>query len=71
MLVEGTRQAFEALINERGIHKKLGVGRSTVSMWKMYLMINRHITLDKMEEMLIKSGATVAQDKVWDIVQPK
>lgn len=67
MQIEGTRQAFEKLISERGVYKRLGVERSTVSTWKIYLREGKSISLDKMEEVLIKSGATVTQEKVWDI----
>jgi hypothetical protein len=71
MRVEGTRVAFETLISERGIYKRLGVERSTVATWKIYLREGKSISLDKMEEMLIKAGATVAQEKVWVIDEPK
>ena len=67
MEVEGTQQAFAALINQRGIYKTLGVDRRTVAGWKIYLKEGKSISLDKMEEMLIKGGATVTQEKVWNI----
>lgn len=67
MEVTGTRAAFEAMISERGIYKKLGVGVSTVSTWKIYLREGKSISLDKMEEMLIKAGASVVQEKVWEL----
>lgn len=69
MQVEGTKKAFELMIHERGVYKKLGVERSTVSSWKAYLRAGNSISLDKMEEMLIKSGADVVQEKVWDLVR--
>lgn len=67
MEITGTREAFEALINQRGIYKLLGVDRSTVSNWKSYLEAGKSISLDKMEEMLIKAGANAVQEKVWDV----
>jgi len=67
MEVEGTQQAFAALINQRGIYKTLGVDRRTVAGWKIYLKEGKSISLDKMEEILIKGGATVRQEKVWDL----
>ena len=67
MEIKGTREAFEALISERGIYKKLGVDRSTVAGWKIYLKDGKSISLDKMEEMLLKAGAVVVQEKVWEI----
>lgn len=71
MQVEGTRAAFEAMISKRGIFHKLGVSKSTVAGWKIYLREGKSISLDKMEEMLIKGGATVTQEKVWEILETK
>ena len=65
--VTGTIEAFATLIAERGIYKKLGVDRSTVAGWKRYLREGRSISLDKMEEMLLKAGANVVQEKVWNL----
>lgn len=67
MQVKGTREAFTELIRERGIYKRLGVKPPTVSTWKQYLREGKSISLDKMEEMLLKSGAEVVQEKVWEI----
>ena len=71
MQIEGTRLAFATMLQERGVYKRLGVDTSTVANWKIYLKQGKSISLDKMEEMLIRAGATVAQDKVWDIVESK
>ncbi len=67
MVVTGTREAFAALINRRGIYKKLGVSISTVAGWKIYLSEGKSISLDKMEEMLLRAGGTVVQEKVWEV----
>jgi glutamate synthase domain-containing protein 1 len=67
MEIEGTKQAFEMMLQERGIYKKLGVDTSTVANWKTYLKQGKSISLDKMEEMLTKAGATVAQEKLWKV----
>lgn len=67
MEIEGTREAFAAMIQERGIFRRLGVERSTVATWKMYLRDGKKISLDKMEEMLIKGGAAVKQEKIWEV----
>lgn len=67
MEITGTREAFTKLIQERGISKRLGVKPSTVSTWKMYLRSGKSISLDKMEEMLLKAGASVIQEKVWEV----
>ncbi|KEQ31208.1 hypothetical protein N180_02870 [Pedobacter antarcticus 4BY] len=67
MQVEGTKAAFEAMIKERGIYKRLGVDTSTVANWKAYLREGKSISLDKMEEMLFRSGAQIVTNKVWRI----
>lgn len=64
MEVTGTKQAFLEMIKERGIYKKLGVSMPTVSNWKRN---PQRLTLDKMEEMLMRYGATVVKEKVWRI----
>ncbi len=65
MKIEGTRQAFEKMISQRGVYKKLGVERSTVANWKTYLREGKSISLDKMEEMLLKYGAIAEREKIW------
>lgn len=67
MEIEGTREAFAAMIQERGIFRRLDVERSTVATWKMYLRDGKRISLDKMEEMLIKGGAAVKREKLWEV----
>jgi len=67
MQIEGTRQAFNLLIQERGIYKRLGVDRSTVATWKIYLNDGKKISLDKMNEILIRGGAEMKQDALWEI----
>jgi len=67
MEVKGTREAFSLIIEEKNVYLKLGVTRATVSTYKQYLREGKSISLDKMEEMLTKYGATVAQEKVWKI----
>ena len=65
MEIEGTRQAFEKMLEVRGVYKYLGVEPPTVSNWKRYLTEGKAVSLDKMEEMLEKFGARVKQEKVW------
>ncbi|MBD0288517.1 MAG: hypothetical protein M3342_06025 [Bacteroidota bacterium] len=55
------------MIDNRGVYKKLGVSRSTVATWKIYLKEGKSLSLDKMEEMLDKYGATVVKEKVWEL----
>ena len=65
--ISGTREAFSTMIQERGVFKKLGVDRSTVSGWKIYLKAGAKISIDKMEEMLRKYGAVQVKDAVWEV----
>jgi hypothetical protein len=65
--ITGTREAFSMMIQERGVYKKLGVERSTVSGWKRYLGEGVKISLDKMEEMLRKYGAVQVKEAVWEV----
>lgn len=71
MKIEGTREAFIQMLQERGVYKKLGVDRSTVSNWKRYLDEGQTVSLDKMEEMLLKYGATVVKEKIWEFCKHK
>ena len=70
-VTNGTREAFLTMISERGVSNKLGIDRSVVSNWNRAMVgkvKDRSIpTLDKMEEMLLKYGAVVKQDKIWEL----
>ncbi len=68
--ITGTKAAFIIMLQERGVYNKLGVDRSTVSNWKRALhgIDDRNKpTVEKMEEMLLKAGAHVLSEKVWDL----
>jgi transcriptional regulator with XRE-family HTH domain len=70
MKITGTRQAFLKMLEVPAVNKALGVSRATVSNWKRSLEgigDQNPPTLDKMEEMLTKYGATVVKEKVWKI----
>ena len=70
MEVVGTKEAFLKMLSVRGVYKTLGVDRSTVSNWKLAIAgkIDRlPPTIDKMEEMLQKHGATVVSEKTWKL----
>ena len=59
--------AFEQLLEVKAVHQYLGVSAPTVSNWKRYLSEGKTVSLDKMEEMLLKFGARVKQEKVWEM----
>jgi predicted RNase H-like HicB family nuclease len=63
--VIGTKEAFQSLISQRGIYKKLGVDRSTVANWKTYLDEDK-ISNEKMEEMLHRAGWKEISQPVWE-----
>lgn len=65
--VTGTREAFAAMLEIRGIYKSLGVDRSTVSGWRTAMRNGTGISTDKMQEMLLKYGASIARQIVWKI----
>lgn len=65
--ITGTREAFAAMLQERGVYKKLGVTKGTAHNYKRYLKEGKSISLDKMEQMLLKYGASVVQEKVWSV----
>jgi predicted XRE-type DNA-binding protein len=65
--VTGTKAAFLKLISRRGIYTTLGVERSTVANWKRYIAQGKTVSIDKMEEMLLKAGAEVVKEKIWKL----
>lgn len=64
MQITGTREAFMKVVSEPGFAGRSGISKSTVSQWAKG---DRVPTLDKMEEVLAAAGATVVQEKVWEI----
>lgn len=67
MKITGTKEAFAAILRERGVYRKLGVDRSTVANYRAYLRDGKWVSMDKMEEMLHRYGAFVAREKVWEV----
>lgn len=64
--IEGTKEAFLALINRKGFAKTYDYGKSAVSCWKNYAA-NGTLSIDKMEEVLTKCGAIKSQDAIWEL----
>lgn len=50
-----TREAFEAMISTKGIHKKLGIEAKQKAVLKNRFNTDQ-MTLDKMEELLLIAG---------------
>ncbi|MBS7565084.1 hypothetical protein KHS38_11775 [Mucilaginibacter sp. Bleaf8] len=60
-----TKEAFKKLIDERGFHKKIpGLSESTGRSLRKYFNDGK-ITIDRMEEILLKAGFNVIQEKLW------
>jgi hypothetical protein len=66
--IEGTKEAFLTLINQKGFAKKYGYGKSAVSCWKMYVRENT-LSLDKMEAVLTNCGAIKVKDANWQLTE--
>lgn len=64
MQVTGTKEAFMSLISQKGFAARSGINKSTVSQWSKG---ERVPSLDKMEEVLLLAGASVVQEKVWEV----
>lgn len=60
-----TRQAFEEMILERAIHKKLGISSNAVRSLRHALGSCQPVSSDYMEELLEKAGWVVKQEKLW------
>lgn len=67
--IEGTQVAFLKLITQKNFASKFGYNRGTVSNWKRYLegRAKNIITIDKMEEILLKHGAVKYQKECWQL----
>lgn len=68
--ITGTKEAFLQMLLVRGVYKKLEISRSAVAMWKAAIVANddkKTPTLDTMEKMLFRYGATVEKEKVWNV----
>lgn len=60
-----TKEAFEQLIARRAWHKDLDITDS--SAWSIKNNFKKGlVTIDKMEEVLMKAGFTVKQEKLWE-----
>ena len=69
MLLTGTTKAFEVMLGQKDIEKRLEVDAGIVNKWKARIAVGKRISTDKMEEMLVKGGATVHQEKIWNLVK--
>jgi hypothetical protein len=62
-----TRQAFHQLISQRGIYKTLGIPEYTVRRYRLDIKNDIWPSLDRMEELLRKSGNyKIMQETLWN-----
>lgn len=59
-----TKEAFEQLIHTRAWYKDLGISEPAAGALKNNFAKGK-VTIDKMEEVLLKAGFTVKQEKLW------
>jgi len=65
-----TEEAFKHVIGQSDCHAKTGVSHTLISQYRRWLKDGSYRTkpsIEKMEEMLLKYGAVVKQDKIWEL----
>ena len=63
-----TNEAFNQMINTRGIYHKLALARGTVGKLRHDLKTGVHaISLDKKIELLLKAGYNVKREMKWKL----
>lgn len=62
-----TKEAFEQLCLDQKKCESIGLNDSTRKSYLRRLRLKQTLSLDKMEEILIKAGYTVKQEKLWKI----
>lgn len=66
-----TTEAFAQMIQLRGIHNDLGVEGGSTRFWRKRVNDNPDnpakwgISIDKMEELLLRTGHSIVQEKLW------
>ena len=68
MKITGTKEAFAYMVTAKNIHLKLGVSKSSVSKYRLYLKMGVNLSEKKMAEMLGRSGARLIKSvTVWEV----
>ena len=69
MEINGTKKAFQTLINQKAVSNILGVGRGTVSVWKKRIEEDGVYPTEKtMMKFLKKAGAKIIKEVViWKL----
>ena len=63
--ITGTHAAFAELLKKRGLGAVTGIHKDVLSTYRQKLKKGINISIDKKEEVLLKAGALVVQEKVW------
>lgn len=63
-----TKQAFYFLMQEDDLPARLGYHRGTIGRIRHDIKYNnKYPSIEKMEEMLVKGGWKVKQEKLWNV----
>jgi hypothetical protein len=68
--IEGTQEAFAAMIKKKGIQHVLEIERSTLSNLRTAMRAGggkNYPSLDLMSKMLLKAGGIVKKREVWEL----
>lgn len=60
-----TKEAFLKLTEKRGWYKDLGIAKEAAWSLAKRVRDGEPVSTDKMEEVLVKAGAKVVQEKQW------
>jgi len=60
------KEAFERVIHERAVHRKLGITSNQVRGMRIRLK-EGNLTEEKMKEILEAYGAQLKQEEVWEV----
>jgi hypothetical protein len=61
-----TQEAFKEMIKSPSVWKSLGISQERIKYFRHRIKYKKPIETDKMEELLIKSGWTIKQEKLWN-----
>jgi hypothetical protein len=61
-----TKEAFKELIFSRSVWKTLGISSERIKYFRNRIKYDKPVESDKMDELLIKAGWKVKQEKQWE-----
>ncbi len=60
-----TKEAFKEMIFSRSVWKTLGISSARIKYFRNRIKNDLPVETDKMDELLIKAGWKVKQEKMW------